>query len=499
MKEVVCALITDEDGRLLCCLRPPGRHLAGKWELPGGKCEPGEDGPTALTRELREELGVDVAVEDIGLSPVEWDYGNGPIRLIPYACTITTGTPEPLDHAELRWLADHEWPTLTWADADLPILREWTTTRKSTTSHPITPLPVLAGYSKEALESTLARLGHPAFRAGQILDWIWKKRVASADDMRNLPATLRQTLRETFRLHALDHTHTQGSADTTRKFLFRLHDRRYVESVLIPANPALYGEGSDRRTLCVSSQVGCAYGCRFCASGLAGFTRNLDAAEIAGQVLAAEILSGERVDNLVFMGMGEPLANLDHLLAAIDLITAPWGLHLGARHLTVSTSGLVPQIRRLADHPRQIRLAISLHGASDEVRNRIMPVNRKWPLAELTSALEYWNSRRKQHLTLEYILIRNVNDDPDQARALASLARKLHAKVNLIPYNTVDGLDWTRPSEARCREFRTLVRSAGVPVTLRLEKGHDIDAACGQLRLRQETNEGILPAPPAAR
>ncbi len=355
-------------------------------------------------------------------------------------------------------------------------------------------LPALTGSTPEQLTDWLKDQNEPAFRSQQILDWVWKKKVTSIDAMSNLPAALRQKLRASFRLSALDHTQTQGSADTTRKFLFRLHDGRYVESVLIPANPALYGESSDRRTLCVSSQVGCAYACRFCASGLAGFTRNLDASEIAGQVLAAEQLSGERVDNLVFMGMGEPLANLDNLLQAIALITGPQTLQLGARHLTVSTSGLVPQIRKLAEHPQQIRLAISLHGATDEVREQIMPVNRKWPLAGLFDALDYWNSRKNQKLTLEYILIQGINNSPDQARILARHAKRLQAKVNLIPYNKVEGLDWIRPDDRNCLEFRDILRQAGVPATLRLEKGHDIDAACGQLRLKQETEEGLIQA-----
>lgn len=360
-------------------------------------------------------------------------------------------------------------------------------------------LPSLTGLSPDALAAWLEEQGEPSFRAAQILGWVWKKKAASIDDMSNLPAALREKLKASFRLSALEHAHTQGSADTTRKFLFRLHDHRYVESVLIPANPALYGEKSDRRTLCVSSQVGCAYGCRFCASGLAGFTRNLEPAEIAGQVLAAEQLSGERVDNLVFMGMGEPFANFDNLMAAIDLITGEKGLHLGARHLTISTSGLVPQIRQLADHPQQIRLAISLHGATDDVRDQIMPVNRKWNTAKLFEALDYWNARKKQHLTLEYILIEDVNDSLDQARILAGHARRLKAKVNLIPYNTVEGLAWKRPSETRCRAFRDILKNAGVSATLRLEKGHDIDAACGQLRLKQETAEGIIAPAPAKR
>ena len=353
-------------------------------------------------------------------------------------------------------------------------------------------LPSLTGLSHEELATWLKEHGEPAFRANQILDWVWKKKADSIDAMSNLPAALRAKLHESFRLSSLTHSHTQGSSDTTRKFLFKLHDGRYVESVLIPANPALYGGASDRRTLCVSSQVGCAYGCKFCASGLAGFTRNLDASEIAGQVLAAEQLSNERVDNIVFMGMGEPLANINNLLAAIHLITHEKSLHLGARHLTISTSGLVPQIRQLAEHPQQIRLAISLHGATDEIRQQIMPVNRKYPLAELFDALDYWNSRKNQKLTLEYILIENINDSLEQAATLARVARRLHAKVNLIPYNTVDGLEWKRPSDKHCRAFRDVLKNAGVQATLRLEKGHDIDAACGQLRLKQETAEGII-------
>lgn len=334
------------------------------------------------------------------------------------------------------------------------------------------------------------RQGQPTFRARQVLDWVWKKQVSSIGEMSNLPVALRERLAAEFRLSPLEHSQTQGSADTTRKFLFRLHDGRYVESVLIPANPALYGESSDRRTLCVSSQVGCAYGCKFCASGLAGFSRNLDAGEIAGQVLAAEQLSGERVDNLVFMGMGEPMANFDSLMQAIELITGPETLHLGARHLTISTSGLVPQIRQLAEHPQQIRLAISLHGATDEVREQIMPINRKWPVAELFAALDYWNQRKKQKLTLEYILIEGVNDSLEQAAILARHARRLQAKVNLIPYNTVEGLEWRRPAEQHCRAFQSVLREAGVAATLRIEKGHDIDAACGQLRLKREVEEG---------
>lgn len=341
----------------------------------------------------------------------------------------------------------------------------------------------------------MTELGEPAFRAKQVIDWTFAKRAISIEAMTNLPKGLRQTLTERYVTRTMTINTVTGSKDTTRKFLLKLHDGRFVETVLIPANPALYGEASDRHTLCVSSQVGCAYDCKFCASGLAGFARNLTAAEIVEQIVQVEAFSGERMDNLVFMGMGEPLANYSNVTKAIEILNSEWGIGIGARHMTVSTSGLAPQIKRLADFPLQIRLAISLHGASDEVRNKIMPINQKHNLDELFEALAYWRSKRKQHITFEYILIKDVNDGMDQAHRLAKRAKGLDAKVNLIPYNTVQGLAWERPSEDVQDAFRDALLNAGVKATLRREKGHDIAAACGQLRLRQETADGIIESP----
>jgi len=340
--------------------------------------------------------------------------------------------------------------------------------------------------TKTQLADILAEFGEPAYRGTQILDWIYKKRARSWDEMTNLPESLRVALAERYPLRPLKHTLTKGSKDTTRKFLLELSDGRYIETVLIPASPALYGESSDRHTLCVSSQVGCAYGCKFCASGLDGFTRNLSAGEIVSQVILAEELSGEKVNNLVFMGMGEPLANFKNLCEALEIITSGWGLKIGARRITVSTSGLVPQIKKLAELPQQIRLAISLHGPDDVTRDKIMPVNRKFPVADLFDALRLWNSKKNQKITLEYILIDGINAGVEQAGVLASRAASIKAKVNLIPYNTVDGLEWVRPSDANCKRFKSVLTRAGVSATLRLEKGHDIDAACGQLRLKKE-------------
>ncbi len=338
--------------------------------------------------------------------------------------------------------------------------------------------------NEESLTALLAARGLPKYRATQILHGLYRQRVSSWDQLTSLPSSLRRELADELPIRWPRLLREQGSADTTRKFLFELPGGDRIETVLIPASPALYGGPSDRRTLCVSSQVGCAYGCKFCASGLDGWKRNLTPGEIIGQFLAAEDLAGEKIHNLVFMGMGEPLANYDHLMRAIEILNAPWGLGLGARHMTLSTSGLVPRIRDLAQQPRQIRLAISLHGATDEVREKIMPVNRRYPLAELLDACIEYTQRKKQYLTFEYILIEGLNADPSHAQDLVRLGRRLRCKVNLIPYNRVEGLPWERPSEAAQEAFLQILTQAGIPATLRREKGHDIAAACGQLRLQ---------------
>jgi 23S rRNA (adenine2503-C2)-methyltransferase len=349
--------------------------------------------------------------------------------------------------------------------------------------------PLLLDYSPSD-PALSALIPGPDFRRRQVFEWIYQKRVQTFAAMTNLPAALRQSLEEAYDLHPLECVRVQGSQDTTRKFLWRLRGGDFIESVLIPANPALYGERSDRLTLCVSTQVGCAYGCKFCASGLEGWKRHLTPGEIVAQVMEAERHSRQRVSNLVFMGMGEPLANFDNLMAALDALNEPWGMKIGARHITVSTSGLVPRIRDLADQPRQIRLAISLHGATNEVREQIMPVNRKYPVEELLEACAYFISRKKQTLTFEYILIRGINDSPEQAKKLAAHARRLKAKINLIPYNKVEGLPWERPEDKAILAFHGIVCGGGVTATVRLEKGHDIDAACGQLRLQHQRSEG---------
>jgi 23S rRNA (adenine2503-C2)-methyltransferase len=383
----------------------------------------------------------------------------------------------------------------------------------------------------EELEAQFRAWGQPAYRVAQLLEWLYVHRATQWEAMTNLPRALRDELRNHYSLTALVLVRKQGARDATQKFLWRLSDHSLIESVLIPANPALYGEPSDRHTLCISTQVGCAYGCKFCASGLAGWKRNLSVEEMVEQVLAVERWNGDEsrvqspkskvqsqgpgagsqnpesgiqnhgspipqpstpspqprlVSNLVIMGMGEPLANYENLLKALKILNAPWGGGIGARKITISTSGLAPQIRKLADEPPQFRLAISLHGATDETRNKIMPVNRKYPLRELAAACEYYQKKRGRMITFEYVLIAGVNDGLDQVKPLAALARRFKAKVNLIPYNRVEGLPWEQPGEAAQEAFLRALEKQKVTATLRREKGGDIDAACGQLRLKTE-------------
>ena len=374
----------------------------------------------------------------------------------------------------------------------------------------------------EELQAEFRNWRQPAYRAKQLLEWLYVHRLTTWEQMTNLPKPLLAQLQAHYRLRTLELVRKQGARDTTQKFLWRLADHSLIESVLIPANPTLYGEPSDRRTLCVSTQVGCAYGCRFCASGLEGWKRNLEADEIVEQVIAVErwnaaagragtpvpaaqgdyaapagkglpalpadlVGSGHRlISNLVIMGMGEPLANYDNLLKALKILNASWGGGIGARKITVSTSGLAPQIRKLAEEPLQFRLAISLHGATDATRSKIMPVNRKYPLRELVAACEYYQRQRGRMITFEYILIAGVNDGMDQVEPLAALAKRLNAKVNLIPYNDVEGLPWKRPAQQTQESFLKALENCRVKATLRREKGHDIDAACGQLRLKTE-------------
>ncbi len=357
-------------------------------------------------------------------------------------------------------------------------------------------LPTIYGETLESLTALLTEHGHPAFRARQILTWLYKKRVRTWEEMTDLSRPLRAWLAATFELEPTKFVLTKQSEDVTDKLLLELGDKSLIETVIIRAPQLGVGQENSRKTICISTQVGCAMGCKFCASGLEGLKRNLSAGEIVHQLLQvchqeddrtprarAELVS---FDNLVVMGMGEPLHNYDAIIRALTILNAEWGLGFGARRITLSTSGLVPRIKQLADEPLGIRLAISLHGATDEVREQIMPVNKKWPLAELIPAIREFSEKHGRMVTLEFILIEDINDSLDQAAKLRDIAFDLHAHVNLIPYNTVEGLPWKRPSLTRQEKFAQVLDRGGVSVTLRREKGHAIDAACGQLRLKTE-------------
>ena len=371
--------------------------------------------------------------------------------------------------------------------------------------------PSIHGETPDTLGERLVAAGHPRYRAGQVFEWLYPRRAETPEAMTNLPAGLRAWLIEQYDFEATALVQRKASSDVTQKILQRLRDGSLIETVIIRAPMEGVGQEKSRRTICISTQVGCAYGCKFCASGLEGWKRDLSIGEIVSQLVqvcriedkadparAAEGLAS--FDNIVVMGMGEPLANYDNLLAALRIVNAPWGFGFGARRVTISTSGVVPKILKLAEEPLGFRLAISLHGATNEVRNQIMPVNKKFPLEELIPAAKAFARKHGRMLTLEFILIEDINDSLEQAKKLAVIARELHAHVNLIPYNKVEGLPWVRPSLTRQDRFVKELRALGVTATLRREKGHDIDAACGQLRLQTEKAEagGATPPPAAA-
>ena len=364
----------------------------------------------------------------------------------------------------------------------------------------------LLGESFESFESAIVEAGFPKYRTSQVFNWIFKKQVRDWSEMCNLSEDLLDWLRQNYSLDTTEILLKKASNDVTDKFLIQLEDKRMIETVLIRAPQEGVGLDKSRKTVCVSIQVGCAYGCKFCASGLMGYKRNLYPSEVIAQLLhmsrvdAAEPNSNstgacgvsshksDRVsfDNIVFMGMGEPLANYENLVQVLRIMNASWGLNIGARRITVSTSGLAPEIERLAEEGIPIRLAISLHGATNAVRERIMPINKRYPLEVLIPAAEKFQKRHGRMLTLEFILIEGVNDSLEQARALAKIAKRLHAHVNCIPYNKVEGLEWKRPSVSRQNAFVRVLKEARTSVTIRREKGHSINAACGQLKLKTE-------------
>ncbi len=340
----------------------------------------------------------------------------------------------------------------------------------------------------DELEGFAERLGEPRYRGRQIAHWLYQRGATSFSEMTDLSAALRARLAEEADVTPLTPlTSVTADGGDTIKYLVQLSDDATIETVFMR-----YQDG--RRSVCVSTQVGCGMGCTFCATGLAGLTRNLTAAEILDQVILVQRLTGERVSNVVFMGMGEPLANYEATLRAVTLLNAPYGLGIGMRHLTVSTVGLVPQIRRLASERLQLTLAVSLHAPIDALRSELVPVNRRWPVAELLDASRDYVRETGRRISFEYVLMETVNDTPELAATLGELLRArsegvtaaddgaLPFHVNLIPWNPVYGLQYRRPGRDRVEAFVGELRARGVPATVRLERGVDIDAACGQLQ-----------------
>jgi 23S rRNA (adenine2503-C2)-methyltransferase len=331
--------------------------------------------------------------------------------------------------------------------------------------------------SFEELEEYLTSVGEKPFRATQIFEWIYQKNAWSFDAMANLSKELRERLKQDFVLQPNAIAEKKISEEGTTKFLFDLHDHEKIESVLIPT--------ATRTTACISTQAGCKFGCRFCASGIGGWSRNLTCAEIVTQVLHVKEESQKHsrpLSNIVFMGTGEPLDNFDNLFKAIRTINSPKGIGIGARHITISTVGLVPRIKQIAQQNLQVELAISLHGFDNESRNLLMPVNRKYPFDELIEACREHFKQTKRQITFEYILIKDVTCTDKAVESLKKAFKGIICKMNLIPYNPVSEFDHKTPSREEMVRFRDKLEDAGIHATIRTPRGRDVAAACGQLR-----------------
>lgn len=335
----------------------------------------------------------------------------------------------------------------------------------------------IIGLTVAELEENLKSSGHPTFHARQIFAWIYKKGISDFDSMSDLSAELRESLKEKFFIGNLKLIKTLKSSDETEKFLFELKDNNFIEAVIIPVE--------ERITGCISTQVGCRFACKFCASGLFGFKRNLNTSEMIAEVLYLKNHSADRkLTHLVFMGIGEPLDNYENVLKAIRIINSHYSFNIGARRITISTCGIVPGIDRLADENLQIELSVSLHAAEDKARSSLMPVNKKYPLKDLISACKEYMRRTKRQITFEYVLIKGLNSSLQDAQNLSRILRGLElCKVNLIPSNLVKEVGAEPPNKLEVLFFKDCLLKAGVNVTLRKPRGQDIEAACGQLRL----------------
>ncbi|MCG2767321.1 MAG: 23S rRNA (adenine(2503)-C(2))-methyltransferase RlmN [Anaerolineae bacterium] len=341
----------------------------------------------------------------------------------------------------------------------------------------------------EELLELLSSWGEPSYRADQIWSWIYRSLVVQANEMHNLPRELRRRLEESLGWQVLWPVDRLLSGDgLTEKVLFHLHDEETIESVLM--------RYEERRTVCVSTQVGCPVGCSFCATGQSGFKRNLTAGEILAQVLhfaRGLAPAGAHITNVVFMGMGEPLMNYDATWEAIRRLNDHRGFNLGARHFTISTAGWVPGIRDMAQEKQAVGLGISLHATNDELRNQLVPLNRRYPLAVLTRACREYTRKTRRRITFEYALMDGVNDTPAHAKELAELTQGLLRHVNLIPLNPTSECEYRPSRKDRIERFRRALEASGVPCTLRISRGVDIQAGCGQLRARSRDRTRVEP------
>ena len=319
--------------------------------------------------------------------------------------------------------------------------------------------------------------GEKKYRAEQIFHWIYKENVTNFDEMTNLPEALREKLKENFDLHVFKIIRKQESKDGTKKYLFDVLDNNAIESVLME-----YKHG---KTICVSSQVGCKMGCKFCASTGVKFARSLEAGEIVEQLLAIERDENVHISNLVFMGIGEPLDNFDNVMKAIKLLNNPKGINMGARHISISTSGLVPNIYKLADKNIQCTLSISLHSSNNEKRSSMMPVNNLYNIQELMKACRYYIEKTNKRISFEYALAKDNNDNLQDAQDLVKLLHGMLCHVNLIPINKIDNGKYTKSTNENIIKFRDHLNDHGIVATIRRELGSDIDAACGQLRKKE--------------
>lgn len=324
------------------------------------------------------------------------------------------------------------------------------------------------------IKDYMISLGEKPYRSSQIIEWLYRKKVKSFDEMSNISKSFIEQLKKDFTLDTIELSHMQKSSDGTMKFLYKLSDGNLIECVLMNNE---YGY-----SLCVTTEVGCNMGCVFCASGMKKKLRNLTTAEMVLEILKTEELTNLKISHIVVMGIGEPFDNYDNVLNFLSIINEPKGLEIGARHITVSTCGLVPKIYEYADFPLQVNLAISLHAPNDEIRNQIMPVNKTYNIEKLFEAIRYYIDKTNRRVTIEYILLKGINDTNECANELANLLHGLNVYVNLIPYNEVLEKPYKRSSTEQMRSFFDILKKRRINVQLRREQGSDIDAACGQLR-----------------